>query len=113
MIVRSRTSRRNRRKFQPSQVQTAGNLTPANSIVATKWRLIFPANVNVVGTFADFAAWTVQGVAPTSVTIINGTTFDLGYAAAVIATNVGIIPANSPAVRTYTGGFANPVSNTF
>jgi hypothetical protein len=113
MITRVRSNRRNRRHLQPSQVQVAGNVTAVNSIVATKWRVTCPAPLSVVGTFASFAAWTVQGVAPTSVTRIDAATFDLGYAAAVVATNVGIIPANSPAARTYTGGFVNPVTKTF
>ena len=113
MISRTRSNRRNRRHVQPSQAPYAANVTPANTIIATKWRMIYPTPMNVVGNVAAFAAWTVQGVAPTSVTQVNSVTIDLGYAAAVVATNVGIIPANSAAMRTYSGGFANAVANTF
>lgn len=113
MISRTRQNRRNRRHTQPSQAPYAANVTPANTIVATKWRMIFPAPMAVTGNIAAFAAWTVQGIAPTAVTQVNSVTIDLTYAAAVIPTNVGIIPANSPAVRTYSGGFANAVANTF
>jgi hypothetical protein len=113
MIGRTRSNRRNRRHIQPSQAPYAANVTPANTIVATKWRMIFPVPMAVVASVSAFAGWTNEGVAPTSVTQVNSVTVDLGYAAAVVATDIAIIPANSPAMRTYSGGFANAVAHTF
>jgi hypothetical protein len=110
MIRRLIVHARNRRRIQPGGGTLPANATPASSIVATKWRLIFPVPVVIRGLPTT---WTVQSVAPTSITQINSTTFDLGYAAAVVATNVGIIPAGSPFIRTTQGGFANGLSNTF
>jgi hypothetical protein len=110
MIRRLRINRRNRRRLQPGGGTLPANATPASSIVATKWRLIFPVPVVIR---ALPTTWTVQSVAPTSVTQVNSTTFDLGYAAAVVATNVGTIPAGSNFIRTAMGGFANGLSLIF
>jgi hypothetical protein len=113
MIVRQRISRRNRRKLQPSQTPLGTNADATNSIVATKWRMVFNMPVNVAPTVGAFADWTNEGVAPTSVTAVNATTVDLGYAAAVIATDVAVIPPNSSAITTQRGGVVNATTHTF
>lgn len=56
---------------------------------------------------------TCQGVAPTAITQISATVFDLTYAAAVIATNVMVIPANTPEIRNGAGGFLAAGTKTF
>ena len=113
MIKRPFASRRNRRKLQPSHGPTSVNTTATSTIVATKWHVALADPCIISPTFGDYASWTVQGVAPTSVTIIEQQTFELGYAAAVIVTNLGVIPNNSNAVRTMTGGYVNATVKTF
>jgi hypothetical protein len=113
MIKRPFASRRNRRKRQRSANPSSINTTATSSIVATKWRLALADPCIMSPTTSAYAAWTVQGVAPNSVTIIDQQTIDLGFAAAVVATNIGVIPNNNPAIRTQTGGFVNALTKTF
>jgi hypothetical protein len=52
--------------------------------------------------------FTVQGVAPTSITPVSATTFDLGYAVTPVTTNTFIVDANDPQIRTANGGYLAP-----
>lgn len=56
---------------------------------------------------------TVQGVAPLTITAVSATVFDLHYAAAVVSTNVLVVPASVPEVRGTTGGTLAAGSYTF
>ena len=113
MIRRPVINRRNRRKVAINNQPTGAFAVSTNSIVATKWRLTLSLPVVVNGPVSAFAGFTVQGAAPTSVTVVSPTQVDLGYAAAVVATNVGVIPATSNALRTYAGGYVAAATHTF
>lgn len=58
-------------------------------------------------------AITVQGELATAVVVNSPLSFTLDYAAAVIATNVAVVPPSDPAMRTTQGGYALPQSHTF
>lgn len=113
MIIRNRISRRNRRHVQPSQGPLGTVLTATNSVVANKWRVTLNAPANISTAFGDYAAWTVEGVAPTSVTIVGANIFDLGYAVNVAAGQDYVIPAYSGAVTSQRGGFVAAAAGTF
>lgn len=82
--------------------------TPAASAIATVTRstttmhLAFnkPVVVNAVPT-----GITVQGQPATGLTITDSKHIILTFAANVVATNVWVIPANEPHIRTQEGGF--------
>lgn len=78
------------------------------SIVSGKVRVVASTAVTQSG----IPAYTVQGVRPTSITSINSTTFDLGYAATPVTGNTFITDANDPQVRTANGGYLAPGSVT-
>ena len=50
---------------------------------------------------------TVQGVAPTAVTQVSSTSFDLTYPSSVVTTNVVVVPSNVPQIRSAPGGYLN------
>lgn len=74
------------------------------SIVSGKVRVVASQSVVTAG----IPKYTVQGVAPTSITSISATTFDLGYAATPVTTNVFIADANDPGIRVANGGYLAP-----
>lgn len=84
-----------------------------NTIATAKRAIAF--NVPVVPSLvvADYAAWTVNSLPPTVITVTDSQHIVLTYAAAVIATNPWVLPANSPAVRTQSGGFVAAASGIF
>lgn len=59
------------------------------------------------------ASFTVQGVAPISITGVSATSFLLTYTATVVTTNVFATDSNDPAVRGASGGFLVAKSTTF
>lgn len=101
MIRRPNRHTRNRASTDPSNRPTGGNVGGTFSVVATKLRVAVNGPVSLNG----IPQITVQGVLPTAVTIVNPTTFDLTYAAAVVVTNAYAVPSNDPAIRTSTGGY--------
>lgn len=78
------------------------------SIVSGKVRVVAAATVTQSG----IPAFTVQGIKPTSITTISGTTFDLGYAVTPVTSNTFIVDANDPQIRTANGGYLAPGSVT-
>jgi hypothetical protein len=101
MIRRPIRHTRNRNRPDPSNRPRGTDSVATASIVATKLQLDFDQPVSVDG----IPRILVQGAAPTSVVQDNATRVTLDYAAAVVATNILIIPANDPAIRTRTGGY--------
>lgn len=85
------------KNFQP--ISAAISYTA--SIVSGKVRVVASQSVVQSGV----PHYTVQGVAPTSLTSISATTFDLGYAVTPVTTNVFVTDANDPAIRTASGAY--------
>jgi hypothetical protein len=73
------------------------------SIVATKLRVTLGQNY----VYSAIPKITVQGVLPTAITSVSANVFDLTYAASVVTTNVVVVPANDPGIRSIAGGFMN------
>lgn len=113
MIRRPQVNRRNRRTVSKYNEPTGAYAVSTNSIVATKWRLTLSVPVVVNGGVSAFAGFTVQGAAPTSVTVVSPTQIDLGYGAAVVAGNAGVIPPTAACLRTYSGGYVAAAAFTF
>lgn len=55
----------------------------------------------------------VQSVSPLTITQVSTNSFKLHYAAAVVATNVIVVPANEPGIRNNTGGYLASGTFTF
>ena len=110
-MIRARAKhRRNRRKMTPNAYPAGTAAIAVPTIVATKARLTFDVPVVVSGLPISI---TDEGNPPTSVTVVSPTVVDLGYAAAVVSTDVLVIPGNVLQIRTSTGGFVAAASYTF
>jgi hypothetical protein len=109
MIRRKLVTRRNRRREDPSQRPQPVNAVATPTISGGNVLLTFDVPV----TLAGIPQITNEGVAPTAATRPTPTTVLLDYAAPVVATDVLDIPANDPAIRTSTGGYAEPLRHTF
>jgi hypothetical protein len=110
MIARQNVHRRNRRNKQISQGVTAGFITTVNTVSANKWAIALSAPVSVVALPTDF---TVNGAAPTAVTVTDPQHILLTYTVNVAAGQVYVIPAQSPNIRTQRGGFLAAATGTF
>ena len=110
MIKRAPRQSRGRTRLPNNYSPVVPAVTWTAAIVAGKARITtnLPVVINALP-----VGMTVQGVAPTSVTQISSNSFDLGYAATVVTTNVLVIPQNAPQVRGQAGGFLNAGTNTF
>lgn len=110
MIARAPRAPRHRTRlpntFQPQlpAITWTAAINAGNARVTTN----LPTVINGLPT-----TFTVQGVAPLTITQISPTVFDLHYTAAVVATNVLLIPAGNPMVRGQTGGTLAAGSVTF
>jgi hypothetical protein len=85
-------------------------------INATKCRITTSVPVLVNGiptTITRQAAGAGPQLVPTDVTVISPTVFDVGYAAALVATDIVTIPGNVPQVRTSNGGYLAASQKTF
>lgn len=102
--VKPRHITRLAKTFQPN----VPALTATAAINATHVRVTVPQQYTING----IPNFTVQGVAPTAINAVSATTFDLVYAAAVVATNVFVIDANDPAIRFANGGYLAPLTVT-
>lgn len=80
------------------------------AIVATKARITTNLPVTLSGLPLGI---TVQNLPPTAITQISPTSFDLTYAAAVIATNVLRIPGGVQEIKNQLGGTLAAGQNTF
>lgn len=110
MIKRAPRQPRNRNRLPGTFQPTAPAVTWTAAISATKARLTtnIPCVLSGVPT-----GITVQGMAPTAITQVSALVFDLTYAAAVIATNVLVVPANVPQIGAAAGGRLAAGSFTF
>lgn len=108
-------------KRAPRQGRSRGRL-PANfapSVPALTWTAAIVAGKVRVTTGLPYTlggiplSLKVQGVAPTAVTPVTATTFDLTYLATPVTTNVFLVGANEPNVRSASGGFLNAGTVTF
>lgn len=110
MIKRAPRQPRHSARLAPTFQPTAPALTWTATIVATKARftLVLPFAFTGVPT-----GITCQGVAPTAITQVSALVFDLTYAAAVVSTNVIVVPANVPQIRGNAGGTLAAGSFTF
>lgn len=102
--VKPRHTTRLAKTFQPN----VPSLVSTAVINSAKVRVTVPQQYTING----IPAFTVQGVNPTAITAVSATTFDLTYAAAVVATNVFVIDANDPGVRFANGGYIAPLTVT-
>jgi len=101
MIKRAPRQSRHRTRLPATYQPQVPPLTWTAAIVATKARI----TTNLPFTLSGLPVGiTVQGIAPTAITQITPTSFDLTYAAAVVSTNVLVIPAGAPQVRGAAGG---------
>lgn len=101
MIKRAPRQPRHRTRLAPSYQPAAPALTWTAAIVATKARIT--TNLPFVISALPIGI-TVQGVAPTAITQITPTSFDLTYASSVVSTNVLVVPQNEYQIRGFAGG---------
>lgn len=107
MIKRATRHNRNRTALSFPNQPPGASATEVFSINGANARIVFSAPVVVRGLPVDItrqAAGAGPQLPPTGYTVINGTTVDLTYAAAVVATDVLTIPGNIPEIRTTSGG---------
>jgi hypothetical protein len=102
MQVRRRTRGRNRSGGDPAVRPSGASPVAALSIDATKLVLSFDIPVGVTGLPVGI---TCDGNPPTSFVQDTPMQITLEYAAAVIATNVVVIPENVAQIRTNSGGY--------
>lgn len=110
MIKRAPRQPRHRTRLPAGYAPTVPALTWTAAIVSGKVRVTTQLPYTLQGLPTGL---TVQGVAPISVTPVSATTFDLGYTATPVTTNVFLVPANEPHVRGAAGGFLNSGTTTF
>jgi hypothetical protein len=79
----------------------------------TKWHIALADPCIISKSVAAYADWKVEGVSPTAVVVIDLQTLEIEYSANVLATDVAVIPNNSLAIRTMSGGFVNATAHTF
>lgn len=106
MIRRPIVNRRNRRNFDRSMVPqgTNANITDV-AINTTTVTLTFDKPVSLNGV-PQVQSVGVNAAVPTAATRPTPTTVELTYAATQAASTDFIVPERDPAVRTYTGGYA-------
>lgn len=109
MIRRPVKTRFNRRRPDPAQMAQPVDGVATPTIASGNVLLTFNVPVSLSGT----PAITNEGVLPVGATRPTPTTVLLDYAAPVVSTDVLVIPANDPAIRTNTGGYAQALSYTF
>lgn len=110
MIKRAPRQPRSRTRLPAGYSVTAAALTWTASIVATKARIVLNLPYASSGLPTGI---TVQGQPPTSITQVNAVTFDLGYAASVVTTNVLVVPQNVQQIRGAAGGYLSAGTFTF
>src|SRR5262245_31199955 len=109
-LLQRPTQRRKPPRRDPAYRPPVTYATATNSLVSTKWRLVF--NVPVMVKSLPTAS-TVNGGAPTAVTQDSPTQITLTFAVAVAAEQTWVIPLNSKNIRTATGGFVANATGTF
>lgn len=110
MIKRAPRQPRHRTRLAPSFQPTAPALTWVATINATKAR--FTLNLPFAESGLPLGI-TVQGQPPTAITQVSANVFDLTYAAAVVSTNVLVVPAGVPQIRGQAGGTLAAGTYTF
>jgi hypothetical protein len=110
MLVKANKNRRNRNAKDPAKLPLGPVINATCTIVAAKVQIDFDQAVSVSSLPVGI---TVQGVGPTAITVNNATRITLTYAAAPVATNVCVIPANVAQVRNRAGGYIVGKSTTF
>ncbi len=110
LTLASPRSRRRRGELDPSNMPFGVDAVATNSVVSTKWQLVFNNPVLVKALPVDF---TVAGNAPTSFTQDSPTQVTLTYAAPVAIGQTWVSPQRSLHGRTRTGGFVAAATGTF
>ena len=110
MLVAHRTKRRNRNALDPSNIPAGTPAAVTSSVPSNKWRMVFTNPVMVKALPTDF---TVNGAAPTAYTQDSPTQVTLTFAVNVAAGQVWVVPANSPHIRTPSGGYVAAATGTF
>lgn len=110
MIRRTIVHRRNRRNLGAAEQPGPGNAVATSTVVANKWRLTFNRPVLITGIPTGF---TVNGAQPTGYTVVTSNVIDLAYTVNVAAGQAWVIPATSPYIRTYQGGYVAAGGGTF
>lgn len=116
MIKRPARHNRNRTRLPVQQQPPGSQLTEVFSIAAGKARIVTNAPMIVRALplgITRQAAGAGPQLLPTAVEQIDATTFDLTYAASVVATDVLTVPANVQEVRGQAGGFLSAATWTF
>ena len=101
MIKRAPRPGRHRIRLPKTYQPLIADLAATLSIASAKLRVTTTIPMVISGIPTGI---TVQGVAPTAVTQVSSTVFDLTYAASVVTTNVAVIPAGVSQVRGNNGG---------
>lgn len=110
MIKRAPRKPTHRTRLPNTYTPTSPAITWTASIVATKARLTCSLPVSISGVPTGI---TNEGVACTAVTQVSAQVFDLTYAAAVVSTDVLIVPAGVPQIRAASGGTLAAGQHTF
>ena len=116
MIKRPYRSQRDRSRISLSNTPPGPNIVATMSIVATKLRVSCPSPIVVRGLPVGItrqAAGAGAQLLPTAVTVVDSQTFDLTFAASVVATDVGTINANVDEIRGVAGGRLAAAVKTF
>jgi hypothetical protein len=109
MLQATKTHRRNRGRFDPSNVPVGSEATPTLAIVAGK----VVVSLSVACSLSGIPQVLVQGVAPTAAVMLTPSACQLTYAAVPAAGNAYIVPGRDPALRTRNGGYVAARAGTF
>lgn len=116
MIKRPPRHQRNRTRLPVQQQPPGAALTETFSLVAGNARIVTSGPVIVRSLplgITRQAAGAGPQLLPTAVNQVDATTFDLTYAAPVVATDVLTVPGGVQEVRGASGGFLAAATNTF
>src|SRR5256885_58610 len=100
MFLANKTHRRNRTRFDPSNVPAGADATATLAIVTGKVVMTLSVACSLKGIPQVF----VQGVAPTAAVMLSPSSCQLTYAAPPVAGNAYVVPGRDPALRTRNGG---------
>jgi hypothetical protein len=109
MIRTTKIHRRNRNRFDPSNVPTGADATASLAIVTGKVVVTLSVACNLTG----IPQVLVQGVPPTAAVMLSPSSCQLTYAAAPAAGNNYVVPGRDPALRTRNGGYVAARAGTF
>jgi hypothetical protein len=109
MLLVNRINRRNRGRFDPSNVPAGSDATPTLAIVTGK----VVVTLSVACSLKGIPQVRVQGQPPTAAVMLTPSSCQLTYAAVPVAGNTYFVPGRDPALRTRNGGYVAAKAGTF